>query len=336
MRGHEAGTILLVTLWLLAMLSFLAIAIGFRTTIDLKLVGYQIDELKAYEVAKAGIITAINEIARDSEINTDTLWECGVKLEKDEKIEVKFNNVSAGEGHFSVSVEDMERRININTAPRDVLTKVSAEITGEIADNIRAWRGDTGEGIPLGALSKDYSDRDYPCKGAAFDAPCELLLVKGVTAEMYNGGAEGLALRDIVTVWGPGEFKININTADQPAIKAVLAAYNLDTDAAANIVEKRIGDDKDIDLRDDNYVFTSLGQLKGFLRTAEGGDLDDTTLEKLNKPVSFNSNYFTIRSTGALDAKSSSRVLKKITCVVRRELMTQPPHKIEIIGWSEE
>ena len=118
------GVILLVTLWILAILSLLAIGIGFRRSIELKLAGYQIDSLKAYEIAKAGIVKAVDALERDKKPTVDTLRECGITLalEENETFDGKFRNITVGAGRFSISyLEDAARKIDINTAPEQVL-----------------------------------------------------------------------------------------------------------------------------------------------------------------------------------------------------------------------
>jgi general secretion pathway protein K len=343
MRKGKGGTILLVTLWLLAILSLLAIGIGFRTSIDLKLAGYQIDSLKAYEIAKAGIAKAMKELQKDESPDVDTIWECGITLKPDETLEERFKDIKVGEGRFGVSymdegqnklygIEDMQGKININTAPKDVLASLPAQLTSELVDSIRAWRGDTGEGAPS-PQPQDYADKPYTCKGASFDSVCELLLVKGVTKEIYYG-ENGNGLKDLVTTFGPKdpkEFKININTASQRTLEAVLGAFNLDRAAAENIAEYRAGEDKDISTRADNRAFANMTELLTFLKTAEGGDLNDTTLANLTKVIVFNSSYFKIRSEGILEG-SKSNICRTITCVVNRKSLED----MDIISWVEE
>lgn len=330
MIGDKKATVLLVTLWILAILSLLAIGIGFRTSIELKLVGYQIDSLKAYEIAKAGVLKAINELEKDKAPNIDTIWECGITLKPDETLEGRFKGIKVGEGHFDVSLEDIQARININTAPVDILKRLSVKITNEIADNIRAWRGD--QDIPPTAINRDYSDKPYSCKNAPFDIVDELLFVKDITQEIFSGGEGETGIKDFITVYGPKEFKVNVNTADQKALEALGLG-----ESAQYIVRYRTGEDGDIMRREDNKAFTGIEELKGFLKSAEGGGMDDTALENLHLDTfcSVNSNYFSIKSIGALEARKS-KIQKTIICIIKREVSAAPPRKTEIIRWFEQ
>lgn len=333
---NNKGMVLMVTLWILAILSLLAIGIGFRTTIDLRLVGYRMDSLKAYEIAKAGIIYAINEIEEDRSA-TDTLWECGFTLEENETFDEKFKNVKVGEGHFDItSIEDQEKKININKAPRSVLVNLlsGAANAGELADNIRAWRGPLPNEEAPSLAAKDYLGKDYACKNAPFDVISELLLVKDITAEIYFGQNQTDGLGSFVTVYGLEDFKININTIDETSLAAVLASLDLDRGAAAAIVEARAGNDKDINNTLDNMVFKDFSEVESFFGEAEGGG-KDPKLANLGPLVVFGSQYFKISSVGSLEGRKSA-IKKTITCIVKRETAQNPPHKTEIIGWFEE
>lgn len=306
------GTVLVVTLWILALLSLLAIGIGFRVSIDLKLAGYQVDSLKAYEIAKAGIIKVIAELQKDEKEETDTLWECGITLNQDETFEEKFRNLEntkMGEGHFEITcLEDAERRVNINSAPKNILMTLFPKITSEIADNIKAW--------------------------GPFDALSELLLVKGVTEDIYFGTGEERGMKDLLTIYGPKEFKLNINTADEKILEAILELSNINKIIAQDIVQYRIGEDGDINLTLDNGVFTNANVVADFLT---GKGVDETVVANFinSNLLIFSSNYFRIRSVGVIE-RGKSKIQKAITCVIKRETAPSPPHKTEIISWFEE
>lgn len=327
MIGDKKATVLLVTLWILAILSLLAIGIGFRTSIELKLVGYQIDSLKAYEIAKAGVLKAINELEKDEAPNIDTIWECGITLKPDETLEGRFKDIKVGEGHFDVSLEDIQARININTAPMDILKALSLNITPEIAKNIMKWRG------ALPAELGDYSDKPYDCKKAPFDIPQELLLVKDVTQELFD------EIKGFITAYGPKEFKVNINTASQKTLEALLDAAGFEKTIAAEIVRYREGPDGDITKVSDNVSFNNSTDfrdyfIKTFLSIGENGSIspqDDTKLNNLINLLSCNSSYFRIWSIGILDDRKS-KISRTITCIVERG----SDKKIAIIGWLEQ
>ncbi|MCX5716137.1 MAG: type II secretion system protein GspK [Candidatus Omnitrophica bacterium] len=320
------GTILLVTLWILAILSLLAIGIGFRSSIELKLTSYQTDSLKAYEIARAGVVKALNELQNDDSPTIETLWACGIALEPDETQAGKLQGISVGEGRFDCFITDLQRKVNLNTVPKEILKRMSPKITDEIADNIRAWRGDSD--ISSDAINKDYPDKPYECKNAPFNITEELLLVKDMPEDVFYG-EEGI--KNSITVYGPQELKININTADEKALDGLGLGQS-----SQNIIGYRGGEDMNIETREDNRAFTTLDEVKEYLKSAQGGGWDTIVLENLHLEnfVVFGSDYFEIRSTGALNAPRKMR--RTVTCVVKRTGAPAPPHKTQIIGWTEE
>ena len=109
-----------------------------------------------------------------------------------------------------------------------------------IINSLKDWldRGDDDLLTGLsGAESEYYLDLNpsYLCQNGPFHHLGELLLVKGVTPEYFEGvgGVPGIA--SYMTVWGMAESTnnqftfngaININTADLPVIAAILPTEN--------------------------------------------------------------------------------------------------------------
>jgi len=333
MIKDDKGVILLVTLWILAILSLLAIGIGFRRSIELKLAGYQMDSLKAYEIAKAGVVKAVDALERDKKTTVDTLRECGITLEENEAFDEKFRNVKVGAGRFNIAcLEDAERKIDINTAPEQVLRALFSK-TPDAAKNVLAWRGSASVNIG------DYSDKPYASKGASFDTINELLLVKDFTPETFSGDENASGIKDIITVYPKPKskednaFTVNVNTASEEVLGILMDAAGFDRTVSKAIADSRTQDNKVFNKPDEVITF-----VKSFLPTAEGGGIipdDQSKLDALQKWVSCSSNYFIIRSTGTLEYRKSN-INRTITCIVKREISNAPPHKTEIIGWFEE
>ena len=129
-----------------------------------------------------------------------------------------------------------------------------------IINSLKDWldRGDDDLITGLsGAESEYYLDLDpsYGCQNGPFHHLGELLLVKGVTPDLFEGvgGVPGIA--GYMTVWGMTESKdkrftfngaININTADLPVIAAILPAES--EHLAQSIFEYRS------EMSDGNYI----------------------------------------------------------------------------------
>ncbi|MDD5450255.1 MAG: type II secretion system protein GspK, partial [Candidatus Omnitrophica bacterium] len=254
-----------------------------------------------------------------------------------------------GEGRFDIpAIEDSGARIDINNAPRAVLVNLftAAENPGEIADNVMAWRGYAGPNIPLPAVP-DYSDTDYGNKNAPFDAASELLLVKGVTREIYYGGpdSEGGGMGDLITVYPktPTEpFKVNLNTASAQVLAVLFRSAGLDEAIAIKIVDDRGDADRNLSTRDDN-VFCRLDDFQAiqqFIKDEAGSGFDlgsaeaSTALTVLCNWLTVKGDYFKFSSTGSLN-RIRSNISKTITCIVKRNFSSSA-YSTELIGWIED
>ena len=112
---------------------------------------------------------------------------------------------------------------------------------GTVVDSIVDWvDADDQEGVN-GAESGFYLDREpsYPAKNSDFDSIEELLLVRGVTPELYYGTEGVPGLKDIFTPFvktNANHPKINIRRAP-PAVLQVL--LNIDAEEADALIEMR-------------------------------------------------------------------------------------------------
>ncbi len=92
-----------------------------------------------------------------------------------------------------------------------------AEITA-IANSVADWM-DTDSEFRIGGAENDYYqglDKPYLCKNGKLEGIEELLLVKGVTPELYHGTDERPGLADMLDVTG-GTDKLDINSASPRA-----------------------------------------------------------------------------------------------------------------------
>ena len=109
------------------------------------------------------------------------------------------SEIKTGEliGTVSIKIIDLERYANINTANTAELQQaltvmgVDADDISVVSDSIQDWRGTAAAPRVAGAESDYYQSLTPPyyAKNAPIDDLSELLLVKGVTPEMYYGGS---------------------------------------------------------------------------------------------------------------------------------------------------
>jgi general secretion pathway protein K len=145
-------------------------------------------------------------------------------------------------GTFSYRITDEEARLNLNTTPPDRIDQllqglgVTKADRDTINDSLQDWRDANDEHRLNGAESDDYYLKlsvPYRAHNANLESVTELLQIKGVTPEIYNGhdGIRGLV--DLVTVKTPGQ--INMNSASPE----VLRAQGLSDAEVIDIVQSR-------------------------------------------------------------------------------------------------
>ena len=201
---------------------------------------------------------------------------------------ISLDNFQVGAGPVSLKFIEQESKININTADTPLLTQVltamgaNAGDISTVSDSIQDWIDTDDSTRPAGAESDYYQGLapSYYAKNAPMDDISELLLVKGVTLAMYNGGSgandQGAAfqhhhlgfgnapgqepdyafgLKDVFTPFSSGQ--VNLNTADATVLQLI---PGMDTESVAGIIKWRAGPDG-AEGTDDDTPFTSPGQL---------------------------------------------------------------------------
>jgi type II secretory pathway component PulK len=127
---------------------------------------------------------------------------------------------------------------------------VEPEQAEEIAAAIEDWRDEDDKERPKGAEGFYYrSLRDgYDCQDGPFEHPEELLLVRGVTPEIYR------AVEPYVTPYGWG--RVNLNTAG----RVVLQALGLSEAGVAGLLAYR-GGENSVEGDDDDRQLVSVHAL---------------------------------------------------------------------------
>ncbi len=180
-------------------------------------------------------------------------------------------NLDVPNGHADISIVDLERKANINTASEAVLQQalmvmgVDAGEMTPIVNSILDWI-DPDDNIRVqGAESEAYQNyipnHPYVAKNGPIDDLSELLLIKGITPELYygvsasnytqralqpQGGRYGSAVAagpvfavGLTNLFTPlSDGKININTASAEVLQTIPLVT---PEAAQGIVAARAG-----------------------------------------------------------------------------------------------
>lgn len=191
-----------------------------------------------------------------------------------------------------------------------------------IVDSILDWIG-PGELTRLNGAKSDYYmslSPPYRAKDAPMDRVDELLLVRGVTPELFQGtpatdkdpAQPGLA--ELFTTTSSGT--VNVNTASPMVLQAWLGLNEVQVQA---VLARRDGADG-IPGTDDDLPFHNISE---FFATV--GSLDAATLQAAQGLVAVESSFFTIKSTGEVGG-----VKHTILATVHRD-----NGNIEIVMWQE-
>jgi len=330
-KSKGKGAILIITLWILAILTVFAVGFGYRMSLELKLAGYQLGRLKALYLAKAGIIRATLELEKDKN-SYDSLRKSWSNNEK------AFRNIGLGDGKFTVSypfrkeegetvifygIVDEESKININKASKETLESFfdlideSVNIAAAIVD----WRDSNSDPEEGGAEDSYYQnlEKPYDSKDADFEIKEELLLVKGMTPQLLS------RIQDIITLYGAG--KVNINTAGEEVLRAlgrgIVRTKNIpetSEETADNLAGRIVrfrqqGEGKE----GEEYVFKSLDEIAGKLSDFEGGEIgsgEENLIKALKPQLTVRSNNFKIKVTASLN---DDKIIKVVTAIVERK-----------------
>ncbi|MBU2102271.1 MAG: hypothetical protein ABH865_06035 [Candidatus Omnitrophota bacterium] len=262
---RRAASILILVLWSLVLLAVFAVIAGYSVRQKLTVLKRLSQRQDARFLNEAAINKGIFEVQRAREKTyfflkkhaPETMEpEVDIRSDSPGQKEYRFKVVT-GISESKLSVFDEERKININIAPMEHLKRLCMVTLGtdimvaqELAASIVDWRDtDSMLSIPLGS-AEDSFYRSFPYSYEAKDGPFEvleeLLLVKGVTQEVFE------KIKKYITIYGDG--KINVNTASGE----VLASLGIDRSVVERIMVFRAGGDGVVGTGDDGVIASPL------------------------------------------------------------------------------
>lgn len=187
-----------------------------------------------YNLAEAVLLTDASENSFDTELDG---W-----------AELSGQSLSSWypEGTLSVTIDDLSGRLQLNSLAgsadgggdgvvqrsREILQRLlvsgivvdmSDEEASALIDAITDWVDKDDEETGITETESSYYRQlqpSYSCRNGPLEFVEELLLIRGMTPELYYGNAERLGLRDLVTVHG-SDGTVNINTAPQQVLQVL-------------------------------------------------------------------------------------------------------------------
>jgi len=270
------GVALVLVLWVVALLSVVVMEFAFAMRTETDIAQNYGDSIRAYYAARGGfqyglveIIRILNEkrqqrlpylITRRTRIKLLPQESESQKKERKSlwRMDGRLNEVLIAGEKCRIRIQDEGGKIDINRIPdralRDVIgfMGLDAQNRDIVVDSILDWRDENQFHRANGAEEPYYRSlpEPYSCKDGFIDVLEELLLVKGVTREIFYGGRigttmaatiglktplDGPGLVDIFTVYA-SRGRVNINTAPKAVLEAI---PGIGPERAATIIRAR-------------------------------------------------------------------------------------------------
>ena len=298
-KSSNHGVAIFLVLVSILALSFIAGVFAYKMRVETKLAMNSNNEAEMEWLGRSGIEMARYVLGLElSSAGTgqrfdslDQKWAGGEADTNDALAGISLTDVPLGNGTFSVKITDTERKININTAINNealmnqalVQCGVDASEIPTIVGSIQDWIDRDDDTHVNGAESEYYQalDPPYSAKNGPIDDLSELLLVKGVTPDIYWGPnssnhppsmyqqaalstrsssmlptapAVAAGLVDIFTPISNGALNINTCSADE------LRMLGMDEATAQRIIQLRAGPDGQDGTADD-VPFNNPGEI---------------------------------------------------------------------------
>ena len=323
---------LFMVLWVLILLSGIATEFCFAMRTEVNMVRNFKEQTEAYYIALAGLNRAVYELLRNESSPEKK------KLLADENEEAaetssrwRMNTdippVPFAGGRFIVRIGNEAGKVNINTADEPVLKMMLNGFDLEeqeksiIVDSIMDWRDENDLHRMNGAENDYYQSLPdpYDCKNGDFDAIEELLMIRGITPEIFYGG-----LKNIVTAFKDdgskrGKIRRRSGKADGSKIcinaapRAMLLSLPQMTDGPAQSI---------IDFRKE-ADFKTLGEVSTLL----GADVYGAISRHITLTPS---SYYEIESSGSI---IDSRTRQGISATVEINRTIKKGYRV--VQWSD-
>lgn len=250
---RRRGMALLISLLIVVLLAVLVIQFSYEVQVDAALVENQVDDYKAYMAAKSAVGTGLGLLSADYLEEEqggepyDTyldLWY--TQTHPDDLPYGLWQQMPSAEGveegpqsEFLVLVEDEFGKIPLNalidprdpTVPREEVVEVLRNLFAQLGadedptDAIVDWIDEDEQQFGNGAESDYYEGLGVPyrCKNAPMSNIEELLMIRGITPELYFGNPEEEIppLYELLTVHGNRRGRVNANTAPYLVLLAI-------------------------------------------------------------------------------------------------------------------
>jgi general secretion pathway protein K len=257
--------LLVSSLWILGFLTVLAVALGMgarQKILVLKRIEERASSRMAAEAGAKKTIAVFLDELENAQFTLTSKTKARLYNNPSEFLNIpvgdfrvdvvnRFFDERSGKIIERYGLEDEQSKLNLNTVDPDTLTLFLQNILQDTESSARAlaiaiidWRAPSQQESTGFSSDGYYKGLEYPyeAKGKSYERIDELLLIKGVTQQIFD------TVRPFVTVYGDGH--VNINTVSAP----VLEALGLDPLAVDKILKARSGVDG-ADSTADDHIF---------------------------------------------------------------------------------
>jgi len=332
----ENGVALLMVLWVLMLLTVIVGEFCFTMRTRVNITRNFKESTEAYYIAVAGLNRAIEELLRQQmtpprivslKNSADPAPEEETALEWRTNTDIAPMAFAGGE--YQVRIENESGKVNINMADKPLLAAMLAGFDIDpsekdvIVDSIMDWR-DADRNHRINGAEEDYYQslpEPYHCKDADFDSTEELLLVRGVTPEIYFQGLENSVTVIPNNQQQGKKTQVSKKNTEFDYNKLNVNAISAETWAALpGMTEELIAEILAFRAEKD---FRSLREVQDIV----GADVFRGFSKYLTTETT---PYYKVISLGKM---SGSRIAEGVTAVV--QFNSEIPEKYQIMEWSD-
>lgn len=196
MKIPREGSALILALWTLFFLAALTVAVGTQVSSVLNLASQLRSGLSARALAVAGAETAIFDLAAGApDLTNNPARFCDSSVLEGGAFTVYYTTLQDGVTVTNYGLGPESRKLNLNRASTLEMSAllcavggVTPEAASSIAASIVDWRDPDSMSLTGGAEEQYYASLSsvYPCHNADLTVVEELLLVKGMTPELFG------------------------------------------------------------------------------------------------------------------------------------------------------
>jgi general secretion pathway protein K len=321
---QECGAVLIMVLWVMVAMSLLALSFSASIRTEVNAARNVVDQKESYYLSRAGIEYAIYKVIESQSAFAQLQRRREEGFQSLPPVLTGSVELEMGGGSASVQIIDETGKVNVNLAPNYLLYNLLIGVGLEeqeaqiISDSIEDWR-DRDELHRLNGAESDYYQslpEPHFAKNGPFDVPEELLLVRGITPEIYYGRKGTTESGEQVEYYGLQKYvttfasinRINVNSASVPVLAAVPGL----TEEAAGLI---YGMRQETPFLNISEVMEKIPGMP-----TEAGRLLSTV----------RSNVYTLISDGHL---LHSEVVNRIRCVV--QILPTSPKGYTVLYWNE-